>query len=365
MPTTTPSQLAEPDAGLGRAPWSTSASTRRAALPRACDTASASTRPSSATHAVATASVAVSRASTHGHMVSSGLASPTRLTSNRRRPSPACAMRDHAPSAAGSTPSPASGHSTNTIAASSRYGSRSASSSTVMPRARYRSRCDRPAPAARVAVGDGERRAGHRLRHAERGRGVAHEGRLAGAELAVQVDDVARRSGAASAAARAARPGLVDDPAHAIRTGRAGRARAPALGAGVGLGRGGPGRQVGVAGAAADAGRRARTAPAGARGRRAMSASVGRSARQRRGRVVERVQHRVVVADRARSGRPWHAHDADVAADRSAWRSSRASAITRGADSSTWRCSLPWQASISSGSGSRFPGGRHLSTLAM
>ena len=39
--------------------------------------------------------------------------------------------------------------------------------------------------------------------------------------------------------------------------------------------------------------------------------------------------------------------------------------ITFGRISSTWANRWASQASISSGSGSRFPGGRHLSTLAM
>ena len=101
-----------------------------------------------------------------------------------RRPSPRSSIVTRIVGG-GSTPAPASGHSTNTIAASSRYSSRSASSSTVTPRERYRSRCDTTWPSRPgVAVRDREGRRRDRLRHAQGGRGVADERRLARAQVA-------------------------------------------------------------------------------------------------------------------------------------------------------------------------------------
>ena len=99
----------------------------------------------------------------------------------RRRSPPACSSVT-ATRGGGSVPTPASGHSTKTIAPS-KYGSRSPHSAGETAANRYRSRW-RHGNVAGVAMADGERRARHRRRHAELPARAPHERRLPRAQLA-------------------------------------------------------------------------------------------------------------------------------------------------------------------------------------
>ena len=122
-------------------------------------------------------------------------------------------------------------------------------------------------------------------------------------------------------------------------------------------------------------------APARARARAAAGSACARAARQagevglehlehrrrveRGGRVVERIEEDAAAGDRQLLLLAVHARDPERPAGEELVAKLPSVAITFGSISSIWRKRCGSHASISSGCGSRLPGGRHLRTFAM
>ena len=214
-----------------------------------------------------------------------------------------------------------------------------------------------------VAVPDREGRARNRPDDAERPARSADECRLARAELAGDRDDVAgpqkRRPGETQRASVSSAEAVVDATSTIARrrlvsrTARAGPARA------------------GSAGSWRRRRRRAPRARIDVPEQRREAAEIGREhlehpRRVERGsRMEERIEHDAQAAERDLLLLPWTRVIPSGLPERSFVAKLPSVATTCGWISSIWRKRWLSQASISSGCGSRFPGGRHLSTFAM